>query len=110
MATAEFAVAIPAIVFVVVIALSAVTTVIDQLRCVDAARATARSLARGDDQGTALAQGRRLAPPGTSFTVGGSATTVTVTTRARPAPALRWLGGALVPHGDAVAAREEVEP
>ena len=47
MATAELAVAIPTLVLVLFVALSALATVTDQVRCVDAARATARALARG---------------------------------------------------------------
>ena len=72
MATAELAVAIPTLVLVLFVALSALATVTDQVRCVDAARATARALARGDEHGAALSAGKRLAPPGASFTVTGS--------------------------------------
>lgn len=110
MATAEFAVAVPAVVFVVVLALAAISTVADQVRCVDAARATARLLARGDPSGTALSQGSRLAPPGATFSVGSSGVEVTVTVVSRPHRGLEWLGARATPSGHAVAAREDVMP
>jgi hypothetical protein len=116
MATAELAVAIPTHVLVLFGALSALATVTDLVRCVDAARATARALARGDDQGAALAMGRRLAPPGATFSVTGAGTPtpagagseVSVVVRGRAAPGLAWLGARATPTGTAVAAREEV--
>jgi hypothetical protein len=112
MVTAELAAAIPTLVLVLFIALSALSTVTDQVRCVDAARATARALARGDDRAAALSAGTRLAPVGASFTVSGSgsgpAPEVTVVVRGRPAPGLGWLGAWATPTGHAVAAREEV--
>ena len=48
MVTAEIAVAVPALIFVLTVALGAVTAVTDHLRCVDAARTGARLLARGE--------------------------------------------------------------
>lgn len=112
MATAELAAAIPTLVLVLFVALSALASVTDQVRCVDAARATARALARGDDQAAALAAGRRLAPPGAGFGVSGSGSgpgsAVVVVVRGRPAPGLGWLGMVARPTGRAVAAREEL--
>lgn len=107
MVTAELAAAIPALVLMVFVALSALTTVTDQVRCVDAARATARALARGEEQSAAVVVGKRLAPPGASFAVSGSAADVTVVVRGRAAPGLGWLGSRATPMGRAVAAREE---
>jgi hypothetical protein len=109
MATAEFAAAIPALIFVLVLALSAIATVTDQVRCVDAARATARALARGDGEGAALAVGRRLAPPRATFAVLRSDQEVSVVVRGVPAAGLRWLGSRATPTGHAVAAREDVD-
>ena len=113
MATAELAVAIPTLVAVLFMALSALTTITDQVRCVDAARATARALARGDDRAYALSAGKRLAPPGAEFAVSGAGSApgseVIVVVRGRPAPGLAWLGSRASPTGRAVAAREEVE-
>jgi Flp pilus assembly protein TadG len=110
MATAEFAVALPAVILVLVLALAAISTVSDQVRCIDAARATARLLARGDATGSALAQGRRLAPDGATFSVGGSGSEVTVRVVSRSRPGMDWLGAVAVPSGHAVAAREDVAP
>lgn len=107
MATAELAVALPAVALVMVIAVSALVTTVDRLRCVDAARATARALARGDSAASAVAEARPLAPPGAAFTSRSSGTTVTVRVRSRPAPGLAWVGGAVVPSGEAVAVRED---
>ena len=109
MATAEFAAAVPALVLVLVLALSAIVTVTDQVRCVDAARATARALARGDEEGAALAVGRRLAPSRATFVVVRSDREVSVVVRGAPAAGLRWLGSRAGPTGRAVAAREDVD-
>jgi Flp pilus assembly protein TadG len=107
MATAEFAVAIPVLVLVLVLALSAVTASMDQIRCIDAARATARSLARGDSDGAALALGRPLAPAGAEFALGGSPEVVQVSVRGAAPAALGWLGPVATPRSSAVAARED---
>ncbi|KRE56384.1 TadE family type IV pilus minor pilin [Phycicoccus sp. Soil748] len=107
MVTAEFAVAIPALLLVLVLALSAVTAAMDQLRCIDAARATARALARGDSDGDALALGRPLAPAGAEFALGGSGDVVEVSVRGAAPAALGWLGSAATPRSSAVAARED---
>lgn len=107
MATAELAVALPAVILVMVMAVSALVTSVDRMRCVDAARATARALARGDSAASAVAAARPLAPPGAHFTTSSSGTLVTVRVRSRPAPGLAWVGPAMVPSGEAVAARED---
>jgi hypothetical protein len=112
MVTAELAAAIPTLVLVLFVALSALATVTDQVRCVDAARATARALARGDAHASALSSGKRLAPPGASFAVSGvgsgPGSEVTVVVRGHPAPGLGWLGARATPSGRAVAVMEEV--
>ena len=108
MATVELAVALPALVVVLVVALSAITTVLDQVRCVDAARSAARAMARGDTASAAVGQSRRLGPPGAHFAVSSSGVQVEVRVTARPAPALRWLGVRAEPTGHAVAAREDL--
>ena len=114
MATAELAVAIPTLVLVLFVALSALATLTDQVRCVDAARATARALARGDEQASALSAGERLAPAGATFRVtvsgAGYGSQVTVEVRGRPAPGLGWLGTRATPTGHAVAEREDGGP
>jgi len=107
MATAEFAVAIPAILLMLVVALSAVATVADQVRCTDAARATARLVARGDPSAAAVGQGRQLAPARAQISVLAGPGTVEVTVTGHPAAALAWMGSRVVPRGRAVAALEE---
>jgi hypothetical protein len=107
MATAEFAVAIPAVMLIATLALAALSTALDTVRCVDAARAVARLVARGDAPAAALEQGRRLAPTGAAFTLTGTATTVEVRVVGRQASGLRWLGSPFRPSGDAVASRED---
>ena len=106
MATAEFAVAVPAVILVIVLALSAVSTAVDQVRCLDAARATARLLARGDSPQRAIAQGHTLAPPGAELSVSQSGGDIEVRVVGRPRAALAWLGARATPQGMAVAARE----
>ena len=106
MATAEFAVAIPATVLMLVVSLSALTTVWDQVRCTDAARATARLLARGDASVAAVSQGRELAPPNAQIAVLAGAGSVEVTVTGHPARPLAWMGARAVPRGRAVAALE----
>ncbi len=54
-----------------------------QVRAVDAARETARALARGDDQGAAVAAGERVAPAGGSVTVRHEGDRVVATASAR---------------------------
>lgn len=91
-ATAEAAVALPALVVVLLIAVGAAVTVDGQLRCVDAARAAARVAARGDADAAAARAGAEVAPRGARVTVvhhaGDVQVTVAVTLRAG-----RWLPG-----------------
>jgi hypothetical protein len=110
MATAELAVAMPAVLLVLALALSALTAAVDQIRCVDAARVVVRLMARGEAEGVALSAGRALAPTQSVLTVETDPTEVRVTVTA-PAPwALRWLGSTGRPSGTAVAAREDALP
>jgi hypothetical protein len=54
-----------------------------QVRTVDAARETARAVARGDATNAAVARGKRVAPPGSSVAVrdGGGEVTAVVSGR-----------------------------
>ena len=85
MVTAEIAVALPALVALLAAALTAISVVGAQLRCVDSAREVARALARGESADYALSLGRPDAPPGASFdtTRNGGRITVRVSARAR---------------------------
>jgi hypothetical protein len=109
MVTAELAVALPSVVLVAALVLFALGCAVDTLRCVDAARTTARMLARGDPPAAALGEGRRLAPTGAALSVSSSESEIEVHVAAGPT-APGWLRD-LLPlraSGDAVAAREDV--
>lgn len=69
MATAELAIALPSVVLVLALCLTAMTYGLDQVRCVDAARVAARAAARGETVAVVqdLALGR--APAGASITI-----------------------------------------
>ncbi|TWH04731.1 hypothetical protein L615_001000000640 [Nocardioides sp. J9] len=68
-ATAELAVALPVLLAVTAGLAWLLAVAIGQVRTVDAARETARALARGDDQAAAVAVGERVAPDGIAITV-----------------------------------------
>ena len=86
MVTAETALALPALALVVGLMLWALLAVTAQLRCVDAARAAARSVARGDGLAESVAAGLRLAPKGAHIRVerGGGLVRVNVEATAGP--------------------------
>ncbi|QSR24383.1 hypothetical protein CFH99_01940 [Nocardioides aromaticivorans] len=67
--TAELAVALPVLLAVTAGLAWLLAVAIGQVRTVDAARETARALARGDDEAAALAVGRRVAPEGVELVV-----------------------------------------
>lgn len=109
MVTAEFAVALPAVIIVLALALGALAAATDQLRCVDAARVGARAAARGDTQVSIQQVARRAAPQGSSVSVRGDRTvTVTVTAPSRALAA--WLPVPLHPAAEATALREGMTP
>jgi hypothetical protein len=83
--TAETAVALPALVLVLALCLGGVATGVAEVRCVDAARAAARALARGDEPSRAVALARAAAPSGAVVTIRRTGDTVTVTVSARVA-------------------------
>lgn len=108
MVTAEIAVALPALVLVLTLALGAVAVVTDHLRCVDAARVGARLLARGEDAGRVRGEVARQAPDGADIGLDVGPESVTVEVSAQPPPLLRALGVSARPRGVAHAARELV--
>lgn len=83
MVTAEFAVAMPALIFVLACALATIGLGLDQVRCVDAARAGARLAARGEPGPVVTAEAARRAPRGSRIVVRGGAE-VTVEVEAPP--------------------------
>jgi Flp pilus assembly protein TadG len=81
--TAELAMALPLLVAVTIGLVWLLSIGATQLRVVDGARETARAVARGDDEGAAIALGQRVAPEGAAFTVSGSGQEVHVEVSAR---------------------------
>ena len=82
-----------------------------QIQVVDAARETARAVARGDDTGAATARGRRVGPTGTQVSVSAGADEVVASASARvdgPGGIFTWMPGVTV-HGEAVAATEATQ-
>ncbi len=108
MATAELAVALPVVVLVLVVCLSAVRWGVDQVRCVDAARVVARELARGDPQAQAVAHGRQAAPAQARIEVSRTPRLVVVTVSAPAPAALGRIGVDLRPSAEAQAVVEVV--
>lgn len=104
MVTAEAALAIPALVLVAALGVAALAHVIDQVRCVDAARAGARAAARGDSAAAVVASSRAGAPSGARVEVRvvGAQVEVEVTAIGRAS----WLPGMPAPRAVAVADRE----
>ena len=78
MVTAEFAVVLPAVVLVLALSLGALGLALDQVRCVDAARAGARAASRGDSDGAVTLVARRAAPSGAVVSMEVSADLVRV--------------------------------
>lgn len=107
MATAELAVAMPVLLVLLALALSALMVGVDQVRCVDAARAGVRLLARGDSTGEALDVARRSAPERARVSARASRSTVSVTVEGTVRGPLRWLGLSWTPHATAVSEKEE---
>lgn len=93
--TAETAVALPALVVVLLLAVWVLACVAAQLRCVDAARVAARELARGESAASATAAARPVAPGGAEVRVRRDGDRVEVLVSARVRPLGRLLG--LVP-------------
>lgn len=82
-ATAEMAVALPAVVVVIVAGMTAVSALTTQLRCVDAAREAARAAARGEDQAVVRTVVGSTGPAGAGLALTGDRRSVTVTVSAR---------------------------
>jgi hypothetical protein len=69
MATAELAIAIPALVAVLALCLSGLGLAVDQVRSVDAARIAVRAAARGEPVAAVQELARGVAPPGSEIDV-----------------------------------------
>ena len=101
MVTAELAAALPVLMMIVAVALSAVTVSGTRVRAQDAAREAVRAYARGDP--AAAARLAQQAAPGATVTVDAGADLVTVTVSIHPLA--RWLPAVTV-RERAVAGRE----
>jgi hypothetical protein len=110
MVTAEFAVVMPAVVLVLALSVGAMGVALDQVRCVDAARAGARAASRGDSSAAVILVARRAAPAHAvvSTAIAGDLVQVSVVSRPRVAPGL--LPGWLQASSTASAAREQSDP
>jgi Flp pilus assembly protein TadG len=86
MVTAETAVVLPVLLFVLAGAVAAVTVVGAQLRCVDAVREGARAAARGEDVATVRTLVLRAAPDGMTVSVTQAGDDVRVGVAGRIAP------------------------
>ena len=84
-ATAELAVVLPLLVALTIGLVWLLAVGAAQVRAVDAARETARALARGEADAEAVARGLAVAPSGSRISVVMGAEEVTVTVRARMA-------------------------
>jgi hypothetical protein len=84
MVSAELALAIPTVVAVLVLGLSAVEVGVDKVRCVQAAGLGARELVRGDADAKVRSDVARAAPTGATVSWGGRpVVTVRVSHRVR---------------------------
>lgn len=104
--TAETAVAFPALVLVLVIALWGVSAAAAQVACVDAARAGARAAARGEPETEVRAAVQQAAPPNAHVNVTRDPTITTVAVTAEARPPLKRLFPALRLRAQAVTATE----
>jgi Flp pilus assembly protein TadG len=107
-ATAELAMVLPLLVAVALGLVWLLAVGAGQVRAVDAARETARALARGDDQATAVERGLRVAPDGSHVAVSraGGEVRVTVTGRVAGPGGLFARMPSPTLHAEAVAADE----
>lgn len=80
--TAETAAVIPVLVLLTAVLAWMVAFGVTQVRATDAARETARALARGDDETTSIELGQRIAPRGARLQVRNEGETVVVVIRA----------------------------
>lgn len=107
--TAELALALPILLLVTAGLVWLLAVAVGQIRTVDAARETARALARGDDAAAALALGRQVAPDGVRLSVSQDGDRIVVTARGRiagPGGLFRSLPGAEL-RAEAIAAAED---
>ena len=110
MATAEFAVVLPAVVLVLALSWGAMGLAWDQIRCVDAARAGARAAARGDSSRAVMQVAGRAAPSGAKVSVEPQGDLVRVSVVSRPRVAVSLLPTWLHAGSASSAAIEQSDP
>ena len=110
MVTAEFAVVLPAVVLVLALSVGALGLALDQIRCVDAARAGARAAARGDSAAAVILVARRVAPSDALVSVETTDDIVSVSVVSGPRVAAVLLPAWLRASSTASAARESSDP
>lgn len=110
MATAEFAVVLPAVVLVLALSLGALGLAWDQIRCVDAARAGARAASRGDTVGAVTLVTSRAAPAGAEVSMVATGDLIQVSVVSRPRVAASLLPSWLRASSIASAVREPSDP
>ena len=110
MVTAEFAVVLPAVVLVLALSLGALGLALDQVRCVDAARAGARAASRGDSNVAVILVTRRAAPSQAQVSMVTSGDLVRVSVVSRPRVAGSVLPAWLRANSTASAVREPSDP
>ena len=110
MATAEFAVVLPAVVLVLALSLGALGLAWDQIRCVDAARAGARAASRGDSAEAVILVAGLAAPSGAEVSIGTAGGLVLVSVVSRPRVAATLLPTWLRASSSSSAAREPSDP
>ena len=108
-ATAELVAVLPGLVAVVLALAWLLSLGIAQARTVDAARETARALARGDEESAAVGRGQQVGPSGTTIAVRHAGAQVVATASVEvhgPGGLLGFLPGAHL-HATASAADED---
>lgn len=107
--TAETAAVIPVLVLVAALLAWMVAFGVTEVRAIDAARETARALARGDEPGSSREVGQRIAPTGSTFSVRHEGNSVVVTVEA-DVPGPGSLFGSVLGQRVRAEAVAEVEP
>ncbi|WBQ04909.1 TadE family type IV pilus minor pilin [Kribbella sp. CA-293567] len=85
--TAEAAFVLPVLLALLAFGLWLVGVVVTNIRCIDAARDTARAAARGESIESARQLGQRSAPKGAAITINQTGSTIHVRVAAAPAAA-----------------------
>jgi Flp pilus assembly protein TadG len=105
MVTAEIAVAMPVLMVLLAVGLTAVAVIAAQMRCVDAAREAARALARGESISAARSLADAAGPHGATLASNTEGDLVRTSVRATVS-SIGGLFPAFTVHADAVALRE----